>query len=153
RRAVLAADRLESARAGAPRENALNLGEPAVLAATIMNNGVFHFIRLHVQMAAAAVRHTHRFRHPHFLRHVSSLCHARFLCHTFFFLLVVEIGSAGSVPDVIQTIWFCLRRGESDRTAPRSYRSWRRRIGDSRHIRRETPPWTTRHKEVGDVRS
>src|SRR5262249_13216514 len=77
RRAFLTADRLERAGASASGGSARNLGDLAVRAATIMNDGVFDFICLRVQTATASIRHSH------FSRHGSSLCHARFLCHIF----------------------------------------------------------------------
>src|SRR5215472_1630598 len=69
RRAVLAADRLEDAGAGATRTDALDLGDHPVRASLIMHDDVLELIRLHVEMPAAHPWLHHLLRHAHVFRH------------------------------------------------------------------------------------
>src|SRR5215468_5553979 len=84
-------------------------------------------IGLRVQVTAPSVRHPIDFDFP--------ISFGMILAFVMCFFSA-ELGPAGHVRTQSKTILFCLRRGESDRTAPRSYRSWRQTTGGSRRLRR-----------------
>src|SRR5262249_27963522 len=74
-RAVLAADRLENAGAGAAGGDALDLGNRPVRASLVMHDDVLDLIRLHVEMPAVHLRLHHLLRHARLLRHAHLFRH------------------------------------------------------------------------------
>src|SRR5215813_11935135 len=73
RRALLAADRLESSGTRAAREATLHLGKLAVHRTLIVHNRVPSLIRLHIEMSYTLIRHPRFLRHTHFFRHIALL--------------------------------------------------------------------------------